>query len=107
MTNAELTSLLLVLLLLVALAHLLGSLFVRLRQPRVVGEILAGVVLGPAVVGRFAHASLIADTLLQQGAALSFVYWLGLLLLMTANPEFTASLPVPPSIPFSRSTATL
>jgi len=92
MTNAELTSLLLVLLLLVALAHLLGSLFVRLRQPRVVGEILAGVVLGPAVVGRFAHASLIADTLLQQGAALSFVYWLGLLLLMFLSGAETQQL---------------
>ncbi|HET9838073.1 MAG TPA: cation:proton antiporter, partial [Candidatus Angelobacter sp.] len=33
-------------------AHLLGYLFARLRQPRVIGEILAGILLGPFVLGR-------------------------------------------------------
>jgi Kef-type K+ transport system membrane component KefB len=47
MSNSDLTSILLVLLLLVGLAHLFGYLFVRLHQPRVVGEIVAGIVLGP------------------------------------------------------------
>jgi Kef-type K+ transport system membrane component KefB len=31
------------------MAQLLGYFFTRLRQPKVVGEILAGVVLGPAI----------------------------------------------------------
>ena len=52
MSNADLTSLLFVLLALVGLAQLLGYLFTRLRQPKVVGEILAGIVLGPALLGR-------------------------------------------------------
>src|SRR5215813_4544075 len=82
MSNSDLTLILFILLLLVGLAHLLGSLFVKLRQPKVVGEILAGVVLGPALVGRLSHASFIADTVRQKSATLNFVYWLGLLLLM-------------------------
>ena len=57
MSNSDLTSILLVLLLLVGLAHLLGYLFVKLRQPRVVGEIVAGIVLGPALMGRLPFAS--------------------------------------------------
>lgn len=82
MTNADLTSFLFILLLLVALAQLLGYLFTRLRQPKVVGEILAGVVLGPALIGRLPGASWILEAAKQQGNILSFIYWLGLLLLM-------------------------
>jgi K+:H+ antiporter len=51
MSNSDLTSILLILLLLVGLAQLLGYLFTRLRQPKVVGEILAGIIVGPAVFG--------------------------------------------------------
>lgn len=39
------------LLLLIVFARLLGRLFVRMNQPEIVGEILAGVILGPAVLG--------------------------------------------------------
>ncbi|HET9307803.1 MAG TPA: cation:proton antiporter [Candidatus Sulfotelmatobacter sp.] len=81
-SNSDLTSVLLVLLLLVALAQLLGYLFMKLRQPKVVGEILAGVVLGPAVVGRSSSASWILEATQRQANVLTFVYWLGLLLLM-------------------------
>src|SRR5205809_3003510 len=82
MTNSDLTSVLFVLLLLVTLAQLLGYLFVKLRQPKVVGEILAGVVLGPAVIGKLSIASSLTKTISEQDQVLSFVYWLGLLLLM-------------------------
>jgi Kef-type K+ transport system membrane component KefB len=46
-----LTSTLLALTLLLVLAHLGGALFGRLRQPRVVGEIVGGALLGPTVLG--------------------------------------------------------
>jgi len=35
-------------------ARLTGALFKRLRQPRVIGEVLAGICLGPSVLGRLA-----------------------------------------------------
>ena len=82
MSNADLTSVLLILLLLVALAQLLGYLFTKIRQPKVIGEILAGVVLGPAIVGRFSSASWILAATQHQASILNFVYWLGLLLLV-------------------------
>jgi len=82
MSNSDLTSILFLLLLLVGLAHLFGYLFVKLRQPKVVGEISAGIVLGPALLGRFPFASGLMEATKHQGNVLSFVYWLGLLLLM-------------------------
>ncbi|HZQ67546.1 MAG TPA: cation:proton antiporter [Terriglobales bacterium] len=82
MSNSDLTSILLILLLLVGLAHLLGYLCVKLRQPKVVGEILAGVVLGPALLGHLPIVSGLYRTVGQQSSILNFLYWLGLLLLM-------------------------
>jgi Kef-type K+ transport system membrane component KefB len=81
-SNSDLTSILFLLLVLVGLAQLLGYLFVKLRQPRVVGEILAGIVLGPALLGRLPFASGLLDASKVQGNILNFFYWLGLLLLM-------------------------
>lgn len=92
MSNHDLTSLLLLLLLLVAVAQLLGYLFAKLHQPKVVGEILAGVVLGPALIGRLPSASWIAEGWKQQGNILNFVYWLGLLLLMFLSGAETQQL---------------
>jgi len=91
-TNSDLTSILFILLLLVGLAQLLGYLFVKLRQPKVVGEILAGVVLGPALVGRLPFASGLMEAVKHQDSILNFVYWLGLLLLMFLSGAETRQL---------------
>jgi Kef-type K+ transport system membrane component KefB len=80
------------LLLLVGLAQLLGYAFVRLRQPKVVGEIMAGVVLGPALVGRLPFGSALTELANHQTNILNFVYWLGLLLLMFLSGAETRQL---------------
>ena len=92
MSNSDLTSILFILLLLVGLAQLLGQLFVRLRQPKVVGEILAGIILGPTVVGRLPFASRLTQLTTHQSGILNFVYWLGLLLLMFLSGAETRQL---------------
>ena len=82
MSNAQLTTLLFVLLFLLGLAQLLGWVFTHLRQPMVIGEILAGIVLGPALLGRLPFVAHLVDAAKHQGNILDFIYWLGLLLLM-------------------------
>lgn len=92
MSNYELTSVLLLFLLLVGLAQLLGYLFTWLRQPKVIGEILAGVVLGPALLGRWPFLSHFVTEATHQGHILDFIYWLGLLLLMFLSGAETQQL---------------
>jgi Kef-type K+ transport system membrane component KefB len=92
MTNAQLTPVLFALLLLVGFAQLLGYLFMKMRQPKVVGEILAGVVLGPALLGRIPAIAHIMESAKHQGNILDFVYWLGLLLLMFLSGAETQQL---------------
>src|SRR5580698_7889851 len=93
MSNSELTTVLFLLLLLVGFAQLLGYIFVKLRQPRVIGEILAGIVLGPAVLGRLQIGSLSLPALSKHHAPiLNFVYWMGLLLLMFMSGAETKQL---------------
>ena len=65
-------------------AHALGSLFARFRQPRVIGEIGAGLLLGPTLLGHVAPG---AESRLFPAAGvtptvLGAVYQLGLLLLL-------------------------
>ena len=93
MSNSDLTSVLFLLLLLVGLAQLLGFLFVKMRQPKVIGEIMAGIVLGPALLGRIHFASTSFPELAKQHASiLNFVYWMGLLLLMFMSGAETKQL---------------
>ena len=92
MTTEEIGRLVLTLAVLVASAHGLGHLFERLRQPRLVGEILAGVVLGPCVLGRWLpdlSAALFGAAGGKTETVLSFTYWLGLLLLMFVSGSQT------------------
>src|SRR5437868_12358672 len=99
MTNNEFGIITVQLFLLIGLAQICGYLFTRIRQPRVVGEILAGLLLGPSVLGHFAPA--IANLIFPPAAAnggmhhevvLSFLYNLGLLLLMFASGAETRGL---------------
>lgn len=94
MSSAEFGSFSVLLLVLLFTAHLLGDLFSRLRQPRVAGEILAGVILGPSVLGHIApavaaamfNAGAVSETLgVKYQAIVGFLYNLGLLLLMFAS----------------------
>jgi Kef-type K+ transport system membrane component KefB len=92
-SNSDLTSVLFLLLLLVGLAHLLGYLFLKMRQPKVIGEILSGIVLGPALLGRLQIGSLSLPEMSQHHASiLNFVYWMGLLLLMFMSGSETKQL---------------
>ena len=92
MSNSDLASILFILLLLVGLSQLLGYFFAKLRQPKVIGEILAGVGLGPALIGRLPFASGLMEATKHQGNILNFVYWLGLLLLMFLSGAETRQL---------------
>ena len=93
-SNSDLTSVLLILLLLVALAQVARRIiFVKLRQPKVVGEILAGVPARPRCCRGIAIRRLGFSTAAQhQANILNFVYWLGLLLLMFLSGAETQQL---------------
>src|SRR2546430_17234324 len=65
-SNTDLTSILFVLLLLVGLAQLLGYVLVKCRQPKVVGEILAGIVLGAALIRKMPFPSTLSEGPRQQ-----------------------------------------
>src|SRR5215831_8032716 len=76
-------------------AHLLGYLFARLRQPRVIGEILAGCILGPFVLGKwtaYTHFLQLDVAAPQKKAALDLLYYLGLLMLMFLSGAETKAL---------------
>ena len=98
MSNTDFGYLTVFLFFLLAAARLLGYVFTRLRQPKVVGEILAGVLLGPAILGRFAPGNLAqllpghGSNSSQSAAVLFFLYNFGLLLLMFASGAETKGL---------------
>jgi len=80
----DLARLLLALALLLSAAHASGYLFSRLRQPRVIGEILGGLLLGPTVCGAL-FPELLGFVFPKAGptpVVLDALYQLGLLLLM-------------------------
>src|SRR5947208_5279503 len=99
MSNEEIGSIVVLLLILIATAHFFGSLFSRLRQPKVIGEIVAGVVLGPTLLGRIApsfSAAIFSDGTTSgahvHDVVLGFLYWMGLLLLMFISVSRTRRL---------------
>lgn len=83
-STADLAHILLALALLLTAAHGTGHLFAHFRQPRVVGEILGGLVLGPTIFGALAP-DLQGQVFPPRGpsaSVLGTIYQLGLLLLM-------------------------
>jgi Kef-type K+ transport system membrane component KefB len=84
LSTSDLAHLMAVIAVAVIAAQSFGFLFTRLRQPAVVGEIVAGLVLGPTLLGVLAP-DLLAALLPEQGpvgVALAAFAQLGLLLLM-------------------------
>src|SRR5579864_926877 len=95
MPSSAIGPLILFLAILLTGAHLLGYLFARLRQPRVIGEILAGCILGPFVLGRWAaymHFLQLDIAAPEKKAALDLLYYLGLLMLMFLSGAETKAL---------------
>jgi Kef-type K+ transport system membrane component KefB len=79
---------------LLAFAHLFGYLCKRMRQPRVIGEIVGGLVLGPTVLGSLVPrlAGWVFPATGPSATVLAAVYQLGLLLLMfSAGAEIRSS----------------
>jgi Kef-type K+ transport system membrane component KefB len=84
MSSAEVGTICLALAIVVGSANLVGHLFVKMRQPRIVGEILAGVLFGSAFFGRVVPtigSAFGADGSVTE-SVMSWMYNLGLLLLM-------------------------
>ena len=87
MSEQAVGQLILFILVILAAAHLFGSLFSRLRQPRVIGEILGGLLVGPSLLKMQAGT----DAALSK-PALDVLYWIGLLLLMFLSGAETQGL---------------
>ena len=86
------------LLIFLVVVHSLAYIFEKLRQPPLVGEILAGILLGPFVLGQLSPAfstQLFGSSASGLGSisiVLHFIYWLGLLLLMFISATETRRL---------------
>jgi Kef-type K+ transport system membrane component KefB len=93
LSNSEIGAIVLTLSVLTAAVHVLGYVFEKLRQPRLVGEISAGVLLGPFVLGRLAPG--LSEQLFGAGmtdVVLNFINWIGLFLLMFLSGSETRRL---------------
>jgi len=87
MPESAVAQLILFILVILAAAHLFGSLFSRLRQPRVIGEIFGGLLAGPSLLNLSAGS----EPALSK-PALDVLYWIGLLMLMFLSGAETQGL---------------
>lgn len=67
-----------------ALARALSELMRRLRQPAVIGELLAGILLGPTILGHFlpALSVVVFPPTTRQFHLLEAISWIGMVLLL-------------------------
>lgn len=85
LTDFEITRFFLALVVLLASAHGIGYFFQRVfKIPKVIGEIFAGVLLGPTLLGFFSPASYtwLFNAFQTEGQLIAAMYWIGLVLLM-------------------------
>lgn len=84
MNAYELSRFLLALVVLAGAAHFFGYWFERIKLPRVIGEISAGIFLGPSILGTFIPGAYkhLFDEFVGEKVLLNAFYWLGLCLLM-------------------------
>jgi Kef-type K+ transport system membrane component KefB len=94
MSSADFGQFVLTIAILLAAVHGLGYFAERLKQPRIVGEILAGVILGPFVLRLLAPAAFGKLFAFSPSAntVLGFLYQLGLILLMFCSGAETRRL---------------
>lgn len=95
MLPSELGTILFSLSILLGSVHFIGYIFDRLRQPRLIGEILTGVVLGPFVLGAISPAYsnwIFGNSDPKVQTVLEFFYWSGLMLLMFVSGTETQRL---------------
>jgi len=81
-TEGDLLHVLLALVVVIATARAMGSIFRNLGQPQVVGEILAGIVLGPSLLGRLAPGAEGYLFPAKVGPALNIIAQVGVILYM-------------------------
>ena len=84
LNNLELTRFFFAVVLLLIFSHFLGYVFHKYKLPKVVGEILGGVLLGPTILGHFlpnVH-NWVFNAFSSEGKLLAILYWFGLVLLM-------------------------
>jgi Kef-type K+ transport system membrane component KefB len=84
LTNIELTRFFFAVVLLLIFSHFFGYIFHKYKFPRVVGEILGGILLGPTVFGYFVPDvhNWVFNAFASEGKLLAILYWFGLVLLM-------------------------
>ncbi|MRG70929.1 cation:proton antiporter [Alphaproteobacteria bacterium HT1-32] len=84
MSEFELSRMFIALLCLLGAAHAFGYACVQLRMPRVIGEIMGGLLLGPSLLGFFLpdFQNSIFHAFPAEKQVLSAFYWIGLIALM-------------------------
>ena len=84
LNNLELTRFFFAIVLLLVSALWFGYVFQKYKLPRVIGEIVGGLVLGPTLLGYFAPQAYnwIFTAFNGEGKLISLIYWIGLILLM-------------------------
>jgi Kef-type K+ transport system membrane component KefB len=86
-SDVELTRVLLAVTLLLLTTHVLGFVFMRFSMPRVIGEICAGVLLGPTVFGYFCPdlCHWIFAGVANQDKYMGMLGWFGLIFMMVIS----------------------